>query len=716
MLRNLVDGLTILGTFQGLVYLFAGSIIGVVFGVIPGLGGAVILSIILAFIYHISLTGTVCLFLATQAASYYSASISSILLNTPTHPEAYAVTFDGFPMAQHGEAGRALGISATSTCIGGIIGCVALVGFIQIINVMSAAFQPPAFVALVLIALLLVGTLGTDKVSKAVISAGIGIMLSAVGLDAVTGIYRFTFNAVGLLSGISLVALVLGLFAVPQMVLIFGTATTIARQDMMGNEVTATEAVQLQRGFRKQIFEGILDALHHWVALVRGSLIGVVCGVIPGIGGFAANFLSYGVAQQTSKNRALFGTGIAEGIIAPESSSLSKEAGSMVPIIGLGIPGGVGSALFLAALIIKGVRTGYGFTNAYPSLPYEMMWVIGLSGIIGTVIGLVLSPGLARVTRVPGPLLVPFIMVLTALGPFVADISFFSVVEALCFALVGFVLRRLRYSLAAFVIGLVLGPTLENNIFLTHGVYSGLSFIPASPLADVLFAIAILVLAVKSVQLRRDAKKANPPILEEDPTKRAEINAERFDKQNPYPQLACFASLGLLMFSVAFVLYGLHTYNWTSSLFSTLGGGLAMVGLAWRVPTDAIAYVKYFKLRRVHRATVLKVKPEREVDPVTGKRALPEIRYKSWGLEGQYSRELCAIGIFCAMVGGMYVFGFLITVPVFMVLYGMFATRRVFSRIYKRMMYAGISAGVMWYTTYEMLGLLHLTFTPMIKI
>jgi putative tricarboxylic transport membrane protein len=716
MLKNLVDGLTTLGSTQALIYLFGGSLIGVVFGVIPGLGGAVILSIILAFIYHISLTGTICLFLAVQAASYYSASVTSILLNTPAHPEAFAVTFDGFPMSQRGEAGRALGISATATCIGGIIGCAVLVGFIQIVNELPLIFHPPEFVALVLIALLLVGTLGTDKVSKAIVSAGIGIMLSAIGTDPVTAVQRFTFGSVDLISGISLVSLALGLFAVPQMVLIFGTATTIARQDMMGNEVAAQDAVGLQKGFGKQIFQGIGDALGHWVALIRGGLIGVCCGIIPGIGGFAANFLSYGVAQQTSKQRELFGTGIPEGIIAPEASSLSKEAGSMIPIIGLGIPGGVGGALFLAALVIKGVHVGYGFDTEYPSLPYEMMWVIMLGGIIGTLVGLCASPLLARVTKVPGPLLVPFIMVLSALGPFVADIAFFSVVEGLVFTITGFLLRRLRYSLAAFAIGLVLGPTLENNIFLTHEVFPGWSFVSARPLADVLFAIAIGVMILKTVQLHGDAKKANPPITEEDPDKRAELEAERFRKQNPFPQLAFLTTLTLFALSLAITIYAIEEYRWNSALFPVLGAGMATLGSLWRLPTDAISYVRYLKLRKILRANVVYVEPVYEVHAVTGKRLPPKIADKSWGYNGQYTRELFALALYCALIGGMYVFGFYLAVPVFTILYGLFATKRIFPGIIKRLIYSGIGAGVLWLAAYEMLNLLHLTFTAMINL
>lgn len=715
MFKNLVDGLTVLGHLEGILYLIGGSVLGVVFGVIPGLSGAVILSILLAFIYHISLTGTIILFLAVFAASYYSASVTSILLNTPAHPEAFAVTFDGFPMAQRGEAGRALGISATATCVGGIVGCIILVGFIQIVNFLPTIFHPPEFIALVLIALLLVGTLGTDRVSKAIISAGIGIMLSSIGTDPVTAVERFTFNTVGLIGGISIIGLVLGLFAIPQMVLIFGTATTIARQDMMGNEVSASAAVKLERGFGKQIFQGMGEALHHWVALLRSGIIGAVTGIIPGIGGFAANFLSYGIAQQLSKNRELFGTGIPEGIIAPEGSSLSKEAGGMVPIIGLGIPGSIGGALFLAALVIKGVKVGYGFTATYPVLPYEMMWVIMLSGIIGTAIGLAASPWLAKVTRVPGPLLVPFIMVLTAIGPFISDVAFFSVVETVVFSFVGFLLRRLRYSLAAFAIGLVLGPTLENNIYLTHEVFPGWSFLHRA-LADVLFVIAIGILVLKTIQIRADQKKNNPPIDEEDPVKRAEMEAERFTKQNPYPQLSFFTSISLFGFCLAFTIYAKTNYDWTSAMFPVLGGGMATIGALFRVPVDTNAFIRYRKIRRLQRAARVPEPRVDQFDPDTGRKLLPAIIDKEWGYNGQYTREAFGLAMYTVLVGLMYLFGFLVMIPVYALAYGVFATRRVYPDLTRRLIFAVLSAAVLWGMTFEILSLLHLTYNPIIAL
>ncbi len=757
MITNLTNGLTALANGPAIAYLVGGSLLGMFLGVIPGLGGAVVLSIILAFIYHINDTGTLCLFLATQAGSYFSASITSILLNTPAHPEAFAVTFDGFPMAQRGEAGRALGISASSTMFGGLIGCAVLVGFLPLINYLPDLFHPPEYVALITLALVLVGTLGTDAISKALVSAGAGLMLSTVGPDPISGDYRYTFNAVGLYSGISLVALFLGLFAIPQMILVFGTATTIARQDMMGNEVAATSAVRLERGFSKQVMQGVGDTLHHWVALIRAGLVGVITGIVPGIGGFAANFMSYGIAQQVSKKRSLFGTGIPEGIIAPEGSSLSKEAGGMIPLLGLGIPGGVGGALFLAALTIRGVRVGFGFTTQYPTLAYETVWIIALGGLVGTVAGLLTAPQLAKVTRVPGPLLVPLIMSISVVGTFAADIDFFSLAELMVFAVVGFALRRLRYSLAVFGIGLILGPQLEQSIYQTREIYPGISFLQRG-LADFLFALTIFILVLKAVQLRRDAKKADVPLVEGDEVQRTEELLRRARLRHPYPLLGMITVLVIIAIAIPFLIYTAHVYPFKTGLMPMIAGSVVLLAALWRLPQDVGGYINHRRELRQPAHVGAPLPPAEEPVPVVAGRALaeegggggggtdgvefgdlvdlmevagaqpsglvagpggpelPPIVDKTWGRYGQYTRELIAFGWFAALLGLTWLLGMQGGPPAFCVLYGLTATRYVLHSWWKRVLFSAFSALAIWLAAHYILSLLHLSLAPALHL
>jgi putative tricarboxylic transport membrane protein len=748
VLSNFVSGLTALGNGPALAFLIGGSIGGMLLGVLPGVGGIVLLSVVLSLINHIDLVGTLCLFLAVQAASYFSASITSILLNTPSHPEAFAVTFDGYPMAQRGEAGRALGISATSTCIGGLIGCACLIGFIQVLHVLPLLFHPPEYVALITIAMLLVGTLGADSASKAIISAALGLLLSTIGASPITGTFRFTLNATSLFGGISLVALALGTFAIPQMVMVFGSASTVARQDMLGNEVASLEAVNLDRGFGKQVVGGIVETFRHWIALVRAALIGVVCGVIPGIGGFAANFLSYGVAA-SGKNRAKFGTGIAEGIIAPEGSSLAKEAGGMVPVIGLGIPGGVGNALLLAALEIKGIQVGFGFAKQYPVLPYEMTWIIALGGLIGTAAGVLAAPFLARITKVRGPLLVPFVFALSVVGPFVATTSFFAVMEVLVFGFIGLALRRLRYSLASFVIGLVLGPTLEDNIYLTHQVFKGATFLER-PLTSILFAVGIAAMVVKTLQYRKAAREKAEAALDPNTAKRA--RAERGD-DNDYPVLALFVTIVLVVFSIAYTYYGASHYDLDTATMPVIVGSIVALGALWRLPFEFRNFIRYRRQRRtppeptpvpitaseVHEPASVGVSTgvgtsSRYVsdgaedasqgnplptsgggasdEPSVGQAGFPPVIERAWGRHGSYTRELVAFAWFGGVILASWLFGFTIGISAFCALYGLTATRRMFPRLLPRVTFAAVAAGTMGFAAYEMLNLLHLSFTP----
>jgi putative tricarboxylic transport membrane protein len=520
-MQNLIDGLGALAGVGALAYLFGGAVLGMFIGMLPGGTTVVTLSIILVFSYHLNLTDALCLFLGAQSGGFYSGSIAAILINAPPHPEALPITFDGYPMARAGNPGRALGLSAGSTCVGGFIGCAVLVGCLPFMNDLGNLFHPPDLTALIVLAILLVGGLGTDSIRKAIVASAAGLLASTVGPSAITGTFRYTFGALGLQQGLSLVAVALGVFVIPQMVMVFGTGTATAFQDMTGRAVGRAEAVGLETGnYYRSVIGGVLETFRHWGMLLESGIVGAITGMIPGIGGFAGNYMAYGFARQTSRNRKNFGTGAPEGIIGPEGSSLAKEAGHVIPIIGLGIPGGIAGALFIGLFDIQGIRVGYGFQQAHPGVTGEIVWIIALSGLIGTLIGVIIGPRIAAVTRIPGPLITPFAFAICVLGVFLTDQLFFSVGELFVFAIVGLALRRLRYPLGGFALGFVLGPTLEQNIYLTHAVYPGLSFIGARPLADAIAALAVVFVVAKWIETRRESKgrggalKASPHAVE----------------------------------------------------------------------------------------------------------------------------------------------------------------------------------------------------------
>lgn len=732
-MHNFFLGLTTLLTAQGITYILFGAVLGMIFGVIPGLGIAVVLSILLAFVQHMSVVGMLCLFLGAHAGSYFSASISSILLNTPAHPEAFPITLDGYPMARRGEPGRALGLSAASTCIGGIVGCGVLIAFLPVLNSLPSFLHPPEYVALVTLAMLLVGALGTDSVAKAVISMGIGLLFASVGESTISG--RVRYDLLGghqLVDGVSLVAMALGLFAVPQMMMVFGTGTRFANQDMTGREIEAVD-VELTRDTRKQVTGGVLEAFRHWKLVISSALVSAVTGIVPGIGGFTGNYIAYAMARQFSRKSNQFGTGIPEGIVAPEAASLAKEAGQMIPIIGLAVPGGVGGALFVAALQLKDIRTGFGFTTTYPVLAYQIAWVIALTGIIGTTIGLVFAPQLAKVTKVPGPVLVPFVLVFSIVGTYLAEIDFFACKELLFFAVIGIVLRRLRYPVATAVLGLVLGQTFEGNIYLTHTIYPGWTFLEHRWLADVLFGMAVLVLVDKGLRNRRgrnrvtliatDAGDETQPVDVVAPRIRSRLR--RAPVKTNYPVLAALTTLALVAWAVAFGVIAYEQYDKVTRIMPLVGVGLILIPAALRLPFEIIDVIAYVRHSRANPRT------EEGMAHVSGfrMRGLPRnlgvvghIRKRSdgypkvveyaWGIHGQYTREVWAFLWLAAALTLAWLIGFGPGAAIFMALYGVACTGRVFSTMWARVVFAVLTAALMWFISDTLFRVAHVAFHP----
>ncbi|TAN25172.1 MAG: hypothetical protein EPN30_05215 [Actinomycetota bacterium] len=487
MVSNLFHGLTVLLSGGPILFLMLGMIIGMFVGMLPGLGTAVALSILLSFVYHMSVVNMISLMLGAQAGGYYTASITAITLNTPGAPESYPTTLDGFPMTQRGEGGQALAISAASTWLGGWIACVIFIGLIQLANPLITTFKAPDYVGVIALAIVLVGLVGDTPMNKIIVSAAFGLMLSFVGSDPVTAVYRFTFGLPQLADGIAVVPFALGVFAITQMVVMYGT----------GRGATDAPSVVGLRNLSQHAWEGIHYTLRHPGSVVRSAVIASVLGLLPGIGGFAGNYVSYTVGKRISRKGKEFGTGVPEGVMSAEGSSLSKEVASLLPAVALGIPSGIGMVLFIAAMSIEGLQPGQALLRAHPSLPYTMMWVMAIAGLFSCTIGLVLSPWLSKVSRIRGPVLFPFIIGLAIIGSYAAVITSIGFAEIAVFGLVGLAARKANYSLAAMIIGLVLGGLFNDQVHVTAETY-GWSFLWRNPIADLTLLAALVLLLVKA--------------------------------------------------------------------------------------------------------------------------------------------------------------------------------------------------------------------------
>ena len=488
MVSNLFHGLTVLISGGPILFLILGMIIGMLVGMLPGLGTAVALSILLSFVYHMSILNMVALMLGAQAGGYYTASITAITLNTPGAPESYPTTLDGFPMTQRGEGGKALAISAASTWMGGWIACVIFIGLIQVANPLITTFKAPDYVGVIALAIVLVGLVGDTPMNKIVISAGFGLMLSFVGSDPVTAVYRYTFGLPQLADGIAVVPFALGVFAITQMVVMYGT----------GRGATSAPARVGLKNLSQQAWEGIAYTFRHPASVFRSAIIASLLGLLPGIGGFAGNYVSYTVGKRLSRKGREFGTGVPEGVMSAEGSSLSKEVASLLPAVALGVPSGIGMVLFIAAMSIEGIQPGQALLKEYPSLPYTMMWVMAITALLSCSIGLALSPWLSKVSRIRGPLLFPFIIGLAIIGSYAAATSSIGFAELAVFGLVGLAARKADYSLAAMIIGLVLGGLFNDELHVTAETY-GWSFLWKNPIADITILAAVVLVIVKAI-------------------------------------------------------------------------------------------------------------------------------------------------------------------------------------------------------------------------
>lgn len=726
------------GGWSAIVYLVSGVLLGVVVGVIPGLSGVVVISIALVFVYKLNLQATLVFFLGVHAAGTYSASISSILLNTPAHPESVPVGIDGYPMSRRGEGARALGISAASTAVSGLVGGVLLVLAFHGVDTLGTLIHPPDMVAIIVLAIFLVATLGVRRTSKAVISIGLGFLLASIGTSHVTGQSRFTFNSIYLLSGVSLAVVAIGTFAIPQMVELFGVASrTVKRRHLLADGTSDPKDIASGASIRDTL-GGAAEALRHWGILLRGSVIGFVGGIVPGVGGFATNYISYGVAKQLDRKRShLYGTGIPEGIVAAESSSLAKEEGSKVMTLGLGLPTGTASALFLVALAIQGVQPGIGFIDRHPVQAYEIVWVLVLCTLLGTAVGVLAGPQLARVTRVPGVLLFPFVIAFCLVGVYIADVTYVAMAEIIVLGLVGIVLRRLGYSMGAYMMGVVMGPTLEQNVYLSHRLDPGWSVVTSRPVAVVIVAVALVVLVLKVLEVRR-ADRA-----ERAGTARRGLLAKG-GKENRYPVLEASTTVVLLVLGAGAGWYAATHYDGVTAGLPVICCILIVAGALWQLPRHISALRHRFDTTEAATepdppiatapmpdaplvpltatagtATTVLVEAEPivedETEPETAT-AGPGIVRRAWGRHGQYTREIAAIGwaVSCALL--CYLVGFRLGVGIFALAYGLVASGRALSSRWRRLAFTVASVVVLYVVVSLLFTALGLYEDPLIFI
>lgn len=449
MLNGLLIGVQNIIQPVNLSILLSATLVGFLGGALPGISGTMIVILFLPLSYAMEPIPAFILLTTVYSASVFSGLISAILFRTPGTPEAVATVFDGYPMAQKGKAGQALGIGIFCSAIGGIIGCIFLIFLTPLLSNLALKFSSPEYFSLALMGLTVVVSLGGKDLTKGFIGVGLGLFLATIGMDPLTGTERFTFNNVALLSGIDLIPVIIGLFAVSEVLRKSKENTTIATniEDFKSN-------IKI---FDMDIFKQI------WRTMTKSSIIGVIIGILPGIGATTAAMVSYSEAVRSSNHPEEFGTGIPEGIAAPETANNAAAMGTIIPLISLGIPGGATTAVLLGAFVMHGLQPGPMLITKAPDLVYTLFIAL----LIGNALILVMSKPFIRVftkiINVPYSVLGPLILIFCIIGTYAVNNSVFDIWIMLLFGLLGYLFEKIKFPLSTIVLGLVLGPLAESE-------------------------------------------------------------------------------------------------------------------------------------------------------------------------------------------------------------------------------------------------------------
>lgn len=478
-MENVITALVSIFSPANFLYLIAGSVIGLIIGVLPGLGPTFGTALVLPFTFGMSADSALILLGAVYACTAYGDGITSILLNVPGGPGGVALTFDGFTLTRKGKAAEALGALVGSSFIGGIIGVLALMFIAPPMAEFSLKIGPAEYFMLALFGLSMVAVAGKGDTAKGLILGCLGLLFSFVGIDVITGVERFTFGSNFLEDGLSTVSVTIGLFALSQVFILAEEGGSIA-----GEFTLVTKP-----------WSGVRATLKHWYVTLRSAVLGVSIGMIPGIGISTASILSYIAEKRMSKNPESYGEGNIRGVIAPQAASNACVSGELIPAFALGIPGGATAAIFLAAMTLHGLRPGLSFFTSGGALVDTVFMGMIMAQFVILFFGLTSTPLLAKITKVPNAILVPVIMALCFVGAFSVNNYIEDVVVAIVFGVIGYVLFKNKWPVQCLVLGLVLGEIAESNFHRAMQISNGsYAIFVQKPISLLLFIAIVAIL------------------------------------------------------------------------------------------------------------------------------------------------------------------------------------------------------------------------------
>lgn len=464
-----------------LIYLviFVGTLIGTIFGALPGLTASTTIAIFLSFTFGLDPVISFGLLLGLYQGAVYGGSISAIAINIPGTPGAIATGLDGYEMAKRGEAGKAIGIATIASVIGGLMSVIALAFFSPLVASVALKFSAQEFVGVALLGLSIIAFISPGSMTKGLIAGVLGLIIGIVGLDNISGYPRFVYGINDLTTGVSMVPVMIGLYGLSEMFV------TISEKP--AGEIVVQKIKDTVPKFK--------EVISLWATYLRCSVIGVIIGAIPAAGASIAALVAYGQEKRFSSEGDKMGTGIIRGVAAPEAANNASVGGALIPLLTLGIPGDAMTAVLMGALIINGLRPGpLLFTEQMPFVS-SVFISLTLATLFMLPIGLFGARYIAKILNLPREYLVPGIMLLCLIGAFAIRDSFFDLYVLIFAGVIGFFLRKLEFSPAPIILGMMLGPIFESNLrrsmILSRGDWS--TFV-TRPISLLMLIITLLVL------------------------------------------------------------------------------------------------------------------------------------------------------------------------------------------------------------------------------
>ena len=490
-IQNLIMGFAIALTPQNIMFAFLGSVLGTLIGVLPGVGPVAGCAMLIPLTFHMTPTGAIIMLTALFYGTQYGGTITSVLLNVPGEAASAITCIEGYEMAKQGRGGAALAIAAVGSFIGGTFATIALVLAAGPLTRVALEFGPVEFFALIMLGLSLLMGLAGKSMIKALMMGIFGLLLAMVGMDPVRGMPRFTFGRMELMDGIGFVPVIMGLF---------GVAEILVNAEKQFGQVFVAKMSSLIPT-RKDIRDSVGPIL-------RGSVIGTLLGLVPGMTGSASSFLSYIAERKVSKHPERFGTGMIEGVAGPETANNAHANGALIPLFTLGIPASPTVAVIMGAFMMHGLIPGPFLFKEHP----DVVWGVIASFYVGNVILLILNLPLVgiwvKILKIPYGLLFGVILAFMVVGAYSISNSTFDVLVMTLFGVIGYILRKLDFPLAPAVLTLILGPLMERSLRQSLEMSQGdLRIFLESPIAVVLLALAGLTLIAPAFKFFRKKKE-----------------------------------------------------------------------------------------------------------------------------------------------------------------------------------------------------------------